>query len=76
MIGVLQVDSKALRNNLIPITIRTLDTLFAVLLKHSREDCTAVLNSFIQKITLLDQRPLELDAFVTYIVVRNYIFCD
>jgi hypothetical protein len=69
------VDSKALRNSLIPITIQTLDTLISVLLKHAREDCISILNSFTQKITLLDQRPLELNAFVSFLVVRNYLLC-
>ena len=64
-----------MRNALIPITVRTLETLIAILLKHAREDCSSILNSFIQKCGLLDQRPMQLDAFVTFVVVSKQMFC-
>jgi len=70
---VLQVDSKSLRNSLIPIIVRTLETLIAVLLKHAREDCISILNSFTEKIKLLDQRPLQLDAFVSFVIVKIHL---
>jgi len=75
VIGVLQVDSKSLRNHLIPITVRTLDTIIALLIKNARDETLSVLNTFQDRIRQLEIRPLQLDAFVNFVTVRKQFFC-
>jgi hypothetical protein len=74
VIGVLQVDSKSLRNHLIPITVRTLDTIIALLIKNARDETLSVLNTFQDRIRQLEIRPLQLDAFVNFVTVRKQFF--
>lgn len=71
VLGVLLVDSKALRNHLIPITVRTLETIIALLVKHAREDCLSVLNAFQERIKQLDIRPMQLDEYVSFVLVSH-----
>lgn len=71
VLGVLLVDSKALRNHLIPITVRTLETIIALLVRHAREDCLSVLNSFQERIKQLDIRPVQLDEYVSFVLVSH-----
>lgn len=66
------MDSKSMRNNLIPITVRTLETIIQLLVKHAREDCQFVLSTFQERIRQLDVRPTQLDAFVSFVIVRFY----
>jgi hypothetical protein len=70
----IQVDSKSLRNHLIPITVRTLDTIIALLIKNARDETLSVLNTFQDRIRQLEIRPLQLDAFVNFVTVRKQFF--
>jgi dynein heavy chain len=65
-IGVLHIDSKSLRNSLLPITARTLDAVKVVLLTAAREETVTVLGAFQQRIRALQDRPEQLDAFVDF----------
>eukprot|EP00898_Chlorokybus_atmophyticus_P003847 jgi/Chlat1/4463/Chrsp29S04567 len=66
VIGVLHVDSKSLRNSLVPITLRTLESIKGLLLQSAREETVKALSSFQSRIKLLQERPLALDEFVTF----------
>lgn len=65
-IGVLHIDSKSLRNSLLPVTARTLDAVKVVLLAAAREETVTVLMSFQQRIRALQDRPDQLDNFVDF----------
>ena len=65
-IGVLHIDSKSLRNSLLPVTARTLDAVKVVLLAAAREETVTVLANFQQRIRTLQDRPDQLDAFVDF----------
>lgn len=64
--GCLYVDSKSLRNDLLPITTNTLDRVKALLLAMARETCLQVLEDMQQRIALLQARPTLLDEFMAY----------
>lgn len=56
VVGCLYVDSKSLRNDLMPITTSTLDKIKLLLLNMSRETCLKVLEDMQQRIALLQAR--------------------
>ena len=66
IIGTLYVDSKPLRNCLIPITQRTLDTIKMFLLNSAREEVVVVLNKFQAVVRQLQERPAALDDFMAF----------
>ncbi|MCO5581018.1 hypothetical protein L7F22_034894 [Adiantum nelumboides] len=66
VIGVLHVDSKSLRNSLLPITTRTLDVIKGLLLAAAREETLLVLAKFQERIHALCARPADLDGFVEF----------
>ncbi|KAI5062354.1 hypothetical protein GOP47_0022893 [Adiantum capillus-veneris] len=66
VIGVLHVDSKSLRNSLLPITTRTLDVIKGLLLAAAREETLLVLAKFQERIHALCARPVDLDGFVEF----------
>ncbi|KAJ7552701.1 hypothetical protein O6H91_06G065600 [Diphasiastrum complanatum] len=67
VIGILHVDSKSLRNSLIPITSRTLDIIKELLLDAAREETVIVLTGFQERVFAIQSRPTELDEFVNFI---------
>ncbi|KAK3267509.1 hypothetical protein CYMTET_23939 [Cymbomonas tetramitiformis] len=71
VIGTLHVDSKSLRNSLVPITTRTLDTIKGLLLNSSRDEVIAALANFQQRCRTLQERPENLDGFVTFMVTHT-----
>ena len=56
VVGCLYVDSKSLRNDLLPITLNTLDKIKLLLLNMSRETCLQVLENVQHRIALLQVR--------------------
>ncbi|CAG9462898.1 unnamed protein product [Pedinophyceae sp. YPF-701] len=71
--GMLQIDSKTLRNRMIPVTQKTLDDLKMMLVSKARDLCSktsGLMESYIQS---LSQRPQDLDMFVLYQVMHREI---
>ncbi|KAK9828903.1 hypothetical protein WJX72_002692 [[Myrmecia] bisecta] len=71
VIGCLNIESKTLRNSLIPITTRTLDQVKTLLLGLARESCVASLASLQERIHLLQERPTDLEPFMAYQVLHQ-----
>lgn len=53
MVGSLYVDSKSLRNDLMPITLTTLERIKGLLLTMARDTCISVLEDVKTRISLL-----------------------
>ncbi|KAJ9534885.1 hypothetical protein QJQ45_029552, partial [Haematococcus lacustris] len=70
VVGCLYIDSKSLRNDLLPITSSTLDRIKLLLLNMSRDTCLQVLEDTHSRIALLQARPVMLDEFMTYQVMH------
>ena len=66
VLGVLHVDSKSLRNSLIPMTSRTLDDVKVFLLTAAREATIVALEVFRERCKILQERPTTLDEFVDF----------
>lgn len=66
VIGCLYVDSKTLRNQLIPITQSTLDSVKTMLLGMARESCVTILTELQGYCKKLNERPEDLDEFMAY----------
>jgi hypothetical protein len=65
-VGCLYVDSKSLRNDLIPITTSHLDRVKLQLLNMARENCLQCLEDVKTRVALLQARPQQLDEFMGY----------
>ena len=63
------MDSKSLRNTLLPVTTRTLDTIKGLLLGAAREETLRVLAKFQERIHALCARVNDLDGFVDFMKV-------
>ena len=63
VIGILNVDSRTLRNALAGVTNQTLDSMKALLLVAARGECGKVVQIFQKRIRALTDRPEDLDAF-------------
>jgi dynein heavy chain, axonemal len=66
VVGCLYVDSKSLRNDLIPVTTNTLDRIKLLLLAMARDSCLTCLEDTRARTTLLQARPTQLDEFMSY----------
>ena len=66
VLGALHVDSKSLRNELIPMTTRTLDDVKGFLLGAARDATIEGLEAFRERSRLLSDRPETLDEFVDF----------
>ena len=73
VIGELHVESKALKNTLVPITEQTMDVLKSLLLDTAREECVRVLGILNGYNRSLSERPTELDDFVEFMGTFNKI---
>eukprot|EP00798_Chlamydomonas_sp_ICE-L_P012760 gene12760-16011_t len=71
VVGCLLVDSKALRNDLMPVTLNTLDKIKLLLLNMSRDTCLKVLEDIQRRVSLLQGRPAQLDEFMAYQVMHS-----
>eukprot|EP00201_Polytomella_parva_P020499 CAMPEP_0175042260 /NCGR_PEP_ID=MMETSP0052_2-20121109/2450_1 /TAXON_ID=51329 ORGANISM="Polytomella parva, Strain SAG 63-3" /NCGR_SAMPLE_ID=MMETSP0052_2 /ASSEMBLY_ACC=CAM_ASM_000194 /LENGTH=3805 /DNA_ID=CAMNT_0016305023 /DNA_START=33 /DNA_END=11446 /DNA_ORIENTATION=+ len=71
LVGCLYVDSKSLRNDLMPITLQTLDKIKLLLLTMARDTCLNVLEDVQSRISLLQARPTSLDEFMAYQVMHS-----
>lgn len=71
VVGCLLVDSKPLRNDLLPITSTTLDRIKQLLLTMARDTCAKVLDDVRSRIALLQARPTVLDEFMAYQVMHG-----
>eukprot|EP00899_Mesostigma_viride_P020786 jgi/Mesvir1/28709/Mv19680-RA.1 len=69
VIGVLHVDSKSLRNLLMPITSRTLENIKGLLLTRARAVTLTTLAAFTARVKALQERPTGLDEFVAFMVL-------
>ena len=69
--GALYVDSKVLRNELIPITQNTLDQIKGMLLVMAREACLGSLDELQGYCKALNERPEDLDEFMAYQVFHS-----
>ena len=56
VVGCLYVDSKSLRNDLMPITLTTLEKIKGLLLSMARDTCLSVLEDVNTRIALLQVR--------------------
>ncbi|GLC47993.1 hypothetical protein PLESTB_000047400 [Pleodorina starrii] len=70
VVGCLYVDSKSLRNDLMPTTLTTLERIKGLLLTMAREFCLSVLEDVNTRIALLQARPTALDEFMAYQVMH------
>ncbi|KXZ55711.1 DHC8 protein [Gonium pectorale] len=70
VVGCLYVDSKSLRNDLMPITLTTLERIKGLLLTMARDTCLSVLEDVNTRISLLQARPTALDEFMAYQVMH------
>ncbi len=68
VVGCLYVDSKSLRNALLPITNATLDDIKLLLLDLAREATLEALEDIQRRVDALQNLPVELDDFCTYMV--------
>lgn len=66
VVGCLYVESKTLRNSLMPIALNTLDSIKGLLLDMARDSCRIVLQDMQERIAMLQVRPVVLDDFVAY----------
>ena len=60
------MESKTLRNSLMPIALTTLDSIKGLLLDMARDSCRIVLQDIQERIAMLQVRPAVLDDFVAY----------
>ncbi|KAL2622255.1 hypothetical protein R1flu_002460 [Riccia fluitans] len=67
VVGILHVDSRSLRNTLVPITVRTLELIKGLLVTNARKDALTALAAFQDRTKQLDVRPATLDDFVEYV---------
>ncbi|KAG2451278.1 hypothetical protein HYH02_003884 [Chlamydomonas schloesseri] len=70
VVGCLYVDSKSLRNDLMPITLTTLEKIKGLLLSMARDTCLSVLEDVNTRIALLQARPTALNEFMAYQVMH------
>ena len=66
VVGVLSVDSRSLRNSLLPVTTKTIDDIKALLLDSARDEAAKVLASYTELNATLSKRPEDLDDFVGF----------
>lgn len=66
VVGCIYVESKTLRNNLMPIALNTLESIKGLLLDMARDSCLSLLQDVQERIALLQSRPSILDDYVTY----------
>eukprot|EP01018_Ginkgo_biloba_P016070 Gb_13037 [translate_table: standard] len=66
-IGVLHIDSKSLRNSLLPFTTRTLDVIKGLFLTAEKEETLIVLAKVMERIQTLQEKPSDLDGFANFI---------
>jgi len=71
VVGCLFIDSKTLRNDLLPTTTNTLDMIKALLMDMSRDTCLEVLEDIQRRVSMLKQRPVVLDEFMAYQVMHQ-----
>lgn len=72
-VGMLNVESKTLREIIKPLTVRHLDSLKLLLLDRARDDCLRCLQLVQARIQQLGQRPTDLDQFVAFQVLYTEI---
>ena len=63
VIGILNVDSRAMRSSLGVITSKTLEAMKALLLVAARTECSKAVESFQKRVRALSDRPEALDNF-------------
>ncbi|KAG1661620.1 hypothetical protein FOA52_002850, partial [Chlamydomonas sp. UWO 241] len=71
VVGYLYIDSKSLRNDLMPVTSMALDKIKLLLLTKSRETCLQVLDDLQQRLSLLTSRPDSLDDYMNYVIMHS-----
>ncbi|KAF5838995.1 dynein heavy chain, N-terminal region 2-domain-containing protein [Dunaliella salina] len=71
VVGCLFIDSKTLRNDLMPTTTNTLDMIKGLLMDMSRDTCLEVLGDIQRRVSMLKQRPTALDEFMAYQVMHQ-----
>ncbi|KAG2501733.1 hypothetical protein HYH03_000233 [Edaphochlamys debaryana] len=71
VVGCLYVDSKSLRNDLMPTTLSTLEKIKGLLLQMARDTCLSVLEDVKTRIALLQARPPGLDEYMAYQVMHT-----
>jgi len=69
----LHVDSKTLKNSLMPITTRSLDKCRGLLLQVARDRCIASLQEYQQKMRDLGEQPRSLRDFAEYVENVNRV---
>ncbi|KAL3689708.1 hypothetical protein R1sor_016017 [Riccia sorocarpa] len=67
VVGILHVDSRSLRNTLVPITVRTLELIKGLLVANAKKDALVALAAFQERTKQLDVRPTDLNDFVEYV---------
>jgi len=71
VVGVVMVDSRSMRNSLVPITLRTLDAIKLLVLNSARETTLKALANFQARCRALGDRPAGLDEFVAFQVMHH-----
>jgi hypothetical protein len=72
-IGVLYVESRKLKNSLLPITEQFLDHLERELNVLARERCKIALNDYKRRLAALDDRPPRLGEFAEFVATAQTI---
>ncbi|CAD7701708.1 unnamed protein product [Ostreobium quekettii] len=76
VVGCIYVESKTLRNNLMPIALNTLESIKGLLLDMARDSCLSLLQDVQERIALLQSRPSILDDYVSYQVLHKRQLSD
>jgi len=76
VIGILHVDSKRLKNSVMPITTRTLDQLKALLLATGKEKCVELTTEYNNRIKQMGERPRTLKDFADFVALMNQMKDD
>ncbi|OQS02753.1 dynein heavy chain, partial [Thraustotheca clavata] len=66
-IGILHVESRKLKQNLIPMTSAKLDAMKGLVKDQARAKCKAQLSEYKQRIQMLSQRPQHLKEFAAHV---------
>lgn len=75
VVGSLYVESKTLRNALLPITQNTLESIKGLLLGMARDSCINALQDITDRVTVLMERPAALEDFMAYQVLLDLQCC-
>eukprot|EP00741_Cyanophora_paradoxa_P024436 tig00022075_g23593.t1 len=71
VLGVLHVDSKRLKNQLVPITSKALESMKQLLLQTARDKCIEVTQDFQNRIKQLQDKPRTLREFADFVSTSN-----